>query len=359
MSEVIMRCKEAIRLINNTADRSETTTWPPELLEHINNCPDCARAFKAISILNDSLKSEKEKPIQTTPMAEIRNRIAARIEKKKKESIMSVMKNHVNRRSGLVTSLSLAVIVFLLITVVPFSYTTTVGYDMVYTGLNGLNIEAGQLEQALAALGYENAAVEYNGDNCLITNLPNKQAALETAIAFKAITGSIIEPDMKPIMATVSGSLYAQVKDKIKVEVNTDGKTNDEIANDIRLKLTQFYTNPVVTVTTVGEGRKITITAGDTTAESGSGPAIAQRIELILNSDGDISFETPGQPDPRALEIDTKGKTDEEIKAEVEAKLAEQGEEGADVQVTTNADGKHEIRVKLEKGDSACCDSLK
>jgi hypothetical protein len=347
-----MRCKEAIRLINKLTGRSDNTALPPELLEHINNCPDCASAFKAITILNDSLKSEKEKPIQTTSMAEIRNRIAARIEKKKKESIMSIMKNQVNRRSGLVTGLSLAVIVFLLITLVPFSYTTTVGYDLVYTGLNNLNIEPTQLERALAALGYENAAVEYNGDNCLITDLPSKQAALETAIAFKAITGSIIEPEMKPIMATVSGSLYAQVKDKIKIEVNTDGKTNDEIANEIRLKLTQIYTNPVVTVTTVDDGRKITITAGDSTLAPDGGVAEAKRIELILNSDGDISFDTPTAPDAQGLEIDTEGKTDAEIKAEVEAKLAEQGEEGAEVDVTTNAEGKHEIRIKLEKHES-------
>jgi len=334
-----MHCKEVMQRIN------DSVAPDGEMLKHIKTCPDCARAFKAASILTGALKGEKENNIKTTPISEFRNRITERMKEKNKESIMSIMKNRINQRSGLVTGLSLAAIVFLFIVLVPFSYTTTVGYELQYTGLNNVDITQAQITQALTTFGYENVDVQLAGGNCLISGLPNKQDAIEMAIAFKALTGSMVEPEIKPILANISGSLYAQVKDRIKIDVETEDKTDEEIADEITTKLKKIYTNPVVVVTTIDEGRKIVIK----TNESDSEITEAEIIELLLDSDGDISFETPAKAARLGLDIDTEGKTADEIKAEIEAKLAEQGEDGATVDVMTDPDGKHEIRIKLEK----------
>lgn len=341
-----MRCKEVIRRINNSVAPDS------EMREHIKSCPACARAFKAASILNNALKSEKEKSIETTPFAEIRSRIIRKTAEKKKESIMSIMKNQINRRSGLVTGLSLAVIVFLFITLVPFSYTTTVGYDLVYANLNEANITPGQLPRALAALGYEDAGIEFDGGNCLISGLPDKQAAREVAIAVKALTGFQADPQIRPITGVVSGSLFAQVREKLHIEVETEGKSDQQIADEIRQKLETVYTNPTVTVTTSGGERQITMDINDSGVNvAGDSTRDVKRIELHVGDTDNISFETPAGVS--CANLDIEGMTDAEIEAAVRAKLAEEGENVESVDITTNADGKKEIKIKVEKEETS------
>jgi hypothetical protein len=46
---------------------------------------------------------------------------------------------------------------------------------------------------------------------------------------------------------------------------------------------------------------------------------------------------------------DTENMTDEELKADVRAKLAERGITAADIAITKDADGKRRVEVKAEK----------
>ncbi len=283
-----------------------------------------------------------------TPFVDIRNRIARKAAEKQKESIMSIMKSQINRRSGLVTGLSLAVLVFLFITLVPFSYTTTIGYDLAYTNLGGINITPGQLPKALAALGYDNVEIKFDGDNCLFSGLPDKHAAREVAIAFKALTGFQAEPQVRPITGVVSGSLFAQVKEKLHIEVETEGKSDQQIADEIRQKLSAVYANPTVTVTSSGGERQITMDINDSGVNAaGDSTCDVKRIELHVGDTDNISFETPAGVSCANLNIE--GMTDAEIEAAVRAKLAEEGENVESVDITTNADGKKEIKIKVEK----------
>jgi len=344
MAKQRLHCKEVIRRIDNFAGELDR-----EVTEHIKSCPSCARAAEAAGLLEQVLKAAPNNDIDdATPFDRIRSRVEAEAIKARKGSIMEKVRNQASARPKIVAGLGFAVAVFLFLTLVPFSYTITTGYDISYAGLkNSSQISTDRLTEAMTALGYENVSINFTADGMTIGNLPNYLAAKEVSAAVAAIAGIGAIPVIEPIRQVVSGSLYAQVVDKMKIEVNTEGKSDDEIAEEIRQKLlANGFEEADVSVTTDGDEKKIDVSISKSGVEGDQ--ETESRIELKLIDDGsDISFDAP-QPAER-LKIDTEGKTNEEIKAEIEAKLAAEGKEGATVEVTTDADGQRQIKVMFEK----------
>ena len=347
MAKQRLHCKEAIRRINNCAGELDR-----EVSEHIESCPSCARAAEAAGVLRNALDAAANNDIgDATPFDRIRTRVEVAAVNVRKESIMEKVRNQVGARPRLVAGFGFAVVVFLFLTLVPFSYTITVGYDVIYSNLDNFGWDKGdRLIEALNTLGYSDAKVKMTPGGVTIGNLPDYMAAREVAAAVRTVTGIEAPHEIVPIRQTVSGSLYAQVMDKIKIEVNTEGKTDAEIAEEIRQKLLAGgYDAADVKVTTDGDEKKIDVSVSAGGA-GGEQQETESRIELKLVDDGsDISFDSP-KPVER-LEVDTEGKTNEEIKAEIEAKLAAEGKEGAKVEVTTDADGQRQIKVEFEKED--------
>lgn len=342
-----MRCKEVILLISESAGKPDR-----EVAEHLKACPACARAAEAAGVLERVLQTAREQDnVPVTPIADIREKIEALVvergRKTREESLMAKLKNQINTRPALVTGLGLAVAVFLFITLVPFSYTQTVGYDLVFSGIKPeVDVAAvrGEIENAIAALGYNNVVVDIGPEECVILNLPSWRATREATIAFAGITGFTGEAIVKPVLEMVSGSLYAQVMAKYRIDVDTEGKSDEELAEEIRLKLiSEGAVDPVVTVSTAGGECSISVNMG----EEAEGESRREMIEIRLGDSGDISFGAPCDLDIE--QIEAEGKTDAEIKAEIESRLAEQGQTGAKVEVTTDAEGKREVKICVEK----------
>jgi len=345
MAKQRLHCKEVIRLIDSHAGELDR-----EVTEHIKSCPSCARAAEAAGVLRNTLDAATNNDIgDATPFDRIRSRTEAAVNARK-ENIMEKVKNQVGTRPRLIAGLGLAIVVFLFITLVPFSYTITVGYEVAFTNIENLEqIPAERVINAVKTLGYDKARIKVFPGQMTIGNLPSYLAAKEVSAAVRTVTGIEAVPEIVPIRQTVSGSLYAQVMDKMKIEVSTEGKTDAEIAEEIRQKLiANGFDEADVKVTSEGDEKKIDVSVSRSGAEGEQ--ETESRIELKLIDEGsDISFDAP-QPAER-LEIDAKGKTNEEIKAEIEAKLAAEGKEGAKVEVTTNADGQRQIKVEFEKED--------
>ena len=142
----------------------------------------------------------------------------------------------------------------------------------------------------------------------------------------------------------VSGSLYAQTKDKpTKIEIEVEGKSDAEIKDEIEEKLKgQGLTNPDVNVTTRSDGmREIKVGVKDSTDSK----VREKRMEIIVQEDKPFAIEQP------SLEIsaDSKDKTDEEIKEEIKSKLAAEGVQDADISVTTDSSGRRQIEIRVEK----------
>jgi hypothetical protein len=265
----------------------------------------------------------------------------------KELSIMSKVKNQVNRHPGLGFSLAIAIVVFAMAVLIPFSYEKTVGYMVVYEGLDPAYEPAeGLLNRALATMGYDQATVdiEHKGASfdCEIGNLSSKAAAREAAATFAAISGYDGVSIILPVKMEISASLYAQVKDKLnKIEIDTKGKADSEVQSEIELRLKESgFDNYVVKVNTKEDGmREIYVGISDS-----SDTSVSERKFEIISSDGDISFGGESE-----ISIDSKDMTDEEITQEIRKQLKENGVEDADISVKTDQDGKRNIEIKIEK----------
>jgi hypothetical protein len=337
-----MRCKKAKRLI----DRQDTDL-DPKLREHILGCPACARALGARRLMEKSfLSARSQKQDPATPFSVIQQKISNLAEAKKEtENIMSKIRMRMAARPKMLTGLGLAVIAFLVVMLVPFPYTTTVGYQLSYSNLdNASQISADRLREALRVLGYGNSIVDISGDNCLISNLPDRQAAKAAAAAFAVVACNVANPDVKPITKTVSGSLLAQALNIFRIEVDTEGKSDSEIAEEIRQKLAaDGFVDAQVSVTSEGDQREVTVNI----SQDKNGRELAKHLNLVLGRSDSIAFNSPKTLDD--IEIDTENKTDAQIKAEMEARLAQAGILGAQVEVITTPEGKKEIKVTMEK----------
>jgi len=343
MGKQNMHCQKAMRQINSGAAKLDR-----DIAEHIKSCPTCARAAESALKLRNMFESAGTKDTGTvTPFAQLKSRIEGDARHNQKETIMSILRDQFAARPKLFAGLGLALAVFLFITLVPFSYTTTVGYSLTYADLQGAgNIDVGQLTSALDALGYGEANIQILNNRLTISKLPDENAAREAAVAFTAVTGVSGKPVIEPVTAIVSGSLYAQVMDKITVEVDAAGKTDQEIADEIRQKLLSAgMINPDVNVTTSGDEMQISVSADETDGDGNTEDAM--QLEFKLNGTDNISFDAPtGMP---SIEVSTEGKTADQVKAEIEAKLAAEGKEGANVEVIPQADGRFEIRVTFDE----------
>ena len=169
-------------------------------------------------------------------------------------------------------------------TVVPFSYEKPVGYEVVIPVDNEAMaaVSLTELTRALNLLGYDDASVNYNVDNkkkgkifiategdvavgennlhgeLVISGLPDEDAARRAGVLFVTLSETDSKPEVRILMRDVTGSLYAAIKDKlidnskVQISVYTEGKTDEEVSQDILRKLADrgFQVADVRTTTT-------------------------------------------------------------------------------------------------------------
>ena len=342
-----MHCREARNRLNNKYGLSDE-----EFLNHLRSCPACARDADAAGLLDKAFilanKGGNDKP---TSFESVKLAVMKRYENNIKErSVMDQIKDQINQRPKLAAGFILALIAFLFITLVPFSYTRIAGYEVIQSGVaDASNLENGNFEKAMAAIGYGDAQVEFNGKDIIVSNLPTRASAREVAVLMDSIIGSAREQIINTITQRISGSILAQVLEKQRtIEIDIKGKTTEEIREQIRQKLiAEGFMNPEIDVRADSDG---VIDVYVKVARDTLDNKMEKALELKITADTD-SFDLPLMESSieERFDIDTEGKTNEEIKAEIEQKLAAEGKEGAVVKVTTRPDGKKEITVDLEK----------
>lgn len=349
-----MRCRKLERHLSKSRELTDA------LRGHLNECPECARLAEAESLLVTTLDAKREQVADAaTPLNVMRAQVEARLAAadKQERRLMDTVNQKINRRPRLTWGLAAVVAVLLFLTLVPFGYEVTVGYDVACTGM-GAETAAYQpaLTEALAALGYDaSVSVSHNGDQVdyFISPLPDRYAAREAAAALTTITGASEGIEINPIVEEHSASLYAQVRDQIiTVEVETEGKTDEEIAADIEAKLAaQGVLSSTVNVTSQADGRRMIQIDMETDTEANSG---GQQMLFFGNSEGDANVSLTEFTDNgmKALTIEAEGMTDAEVEAMIEQQLTEKGLVGADATVTTDANGQRQIQINTGDGGS-------
>jgi hypothetical protein len=305
------------------------------------------RAREADHILEQSLTlARHETPAPASAFDSLRALVESRATRRpeKENSIMLGFKYLLasNRKLSLAVVTSALVLAF--ITLVPFEYQRTIGYEATYASADPASrVNPTELATVLKGLGYRDieirVAKESAGERCTIKGLPSRSAVREATAVLAGMTGFEGEPSVKPMVETVSGSLYAQVACELRAadfDFNFEGKTDEEIKSMILERLAaQGCANANVTVdrigtSTSGEPRlKITVRMG----ESGAGGVKCSLDDLNLDD----------------LDIQDKTKTDAEVKALIEQRLAARGVTDVQVTVTTNADGRREAMLMKKK----------
>jgi hypothetical protein len=342
-----MRCAEARRRLNS---RDE---YDSELVRHLSECTACSSLARADRLLNLALADARTRNDgNATPFADLRRGLTARFNKEsgKERSLMSTARKQMKKHPKSSLGLALAAAVFVFVVLVPLPYNQIVGYEVNFRDADsGQDLPAEELENTLTILGYEQPAITVvsggeSGDHTVLF-LPTESAAKEVSFAFQSLTGKSVEIVTRPVIRSVSASLYAQVRDKIRIEVESKDKTDEQIKAEIEDKLkAQGFANPDVSVESKSDGmREVHIGIQD----SSQAGEKEKQMEIMLPSDETIRIREPSVE----ISVDSEGKTDDEVRQEIEKKLAEQGIEDAEIKVSKDSEGNRQIEVKIEKED--------
>ena len=254
-----MRCHEVKRRLSSGQPLTE------EMKHHLSVCESCAQEVTASRVLDYALESGRcQESAPSTPLpliqARLDGRAAAEASPRTKESrFMAALVAH---RRSLSMSLAAAMVVFLIFTLVPFTYKTVIGYQaIVTTDGSAAAPSADDLTRALTELGYGDVTADFERVDGRLTvtlsPLPDFTAAREAAVVYATLAQSSPSTRIEPIYAEVSGSLFAQVVDRIKVNrvtVNGEDLTDKELGEAITKALAKAGITAKVTVTTDEDG---------------------------------------------------------------------------------------------------------
>lgn len=235
-----MRCREAKRLLN------EGNISHPDLSAHLSRCAKCAREAEAAGLMEAVMSDlRRENPDAATPLAQIRAHLGSfsAASSRKEHSRMAEIRHTLATKKRLGFGFGLALAALLFFTLVPFSYDRVTGYDVTIGGLPAdQQIQVNHILAGFEAIGIENASVSvnYSDDETSVymMNFTDHATAQKATAAFNTLTGMDGEVAIKKRKETVSGSLFAQVAEKLmRIEVSTSGGTPEEVQAEIEAQL--------------------------------------------------------------------------------------------------------------------------
>jgi hypothetical protein len=298
------------------------------------------------AILQAGLDSIKNEQSVHSDLTELRYQIEMSSSRKER-NFMSQLQNKFKShpRFSLIFASAVAMLLFTIL--VPFSYQKTIGYQVEYAVGDASQVPSAEvINTALAAIGQNEAKATFtyseNTGKCLISVLPNMHAVRETQALIASIMGTFSDPKVSPIVEIVSGSLYAQAKDKvIKVEVDGSNKTDEQIQDEIKSKLeAQGFKGTVVYVKSNRD-------------EVGSDSSKQIKFEMTVKGNCCIADSNATGANMQCITIDGRGKTAEQIEAEVKQRLAEKGMGDASIKVKVTGDSsdttqKRQIQIEIK-----------
>lgn len=233
-------------------------------------------------------------------------------------------------RPWLATACVVAALAVILLAV-PISYTRTTGYEVRLslagnaTGVEQVGTIAKEFKEALHA---ESVMVTAGRSESLLRAKlgPSPRPFVEAAA--RAFAGNLTErgipatASVRPVTERISTNLYAYAAGRIiEIRVNSAGKTDEQIAEEIRQQLDgSGLLNPSVTVEREGDRTKIEI-MGECDKDAGG-------CDQLATTRVTIDGKEPGSGTPIRLQIKfdkDNPPPDAEIEAEAERQLKEQG----------------------------------
>jgi hypothetical protein len=211
-----MRCKDLKNRLNSgSLDLTE------ELAEHLGCCPRCARAYESAAGVARLFKDQRSG--QSVPsLSDVRRRVEGRAARMSHwENIMSNLKYELGTRPRQTVTAVVTVAVILTAVLIPFSYTRTVGYELSFTSVDvPLELQPHLVNAVVSSLLIDDVQmVTSTGSSehgLTAIRVPTREMARGIGEYVKAVSGDIAQVNIKPVLQQASGSLYAQVAEKVK-----------------------------------------------------------------------------------------------------------------------------------------------
>ncbi len=336
-----MRCT---RIKQHLTDPDKPLT--PDLAEHIRACRECRDLWEAEQTLRRSIEAVRVEP--SPARMGTSDAWVDRVVSQQEESLVtSIIRNpfstHRRRWGWTLSVLTVALAFFVL---VPFSYQHTIGTEITIPTNAALlqKVDASAIEARLAETGYASVQVgkRINDDAALlILNVPG---STDDALAVVDAAGDLLPAplaganiELAPWRVTESGSLFAQMTNTLTVSVNTDGKTESQIADEIRAQL-QSQGMQVDNLWISKDGNETTMTLeGQVAGTDGEQVFEVHMFDDEAQGDGNISMKLLIEDlDPNLTDV-------EKIK-EVRRRLEAEGIYDADIRI----DG-DDVKIELQK----------
>jgi hypothetical protein len=221
-----MHCREAKRRLNHSRPESRPWGEDKELLAHLEQCSDCAECARAAGLLERVYDSARENDtLAVTPLAEQRKLVEARLAAARSAGanrpLAGKLFDAVRSHRVLSASATVVVAALLVVTLIPFRYDRTVGYELAVEGVhqNLVDEDNNVLCEMLYTLGLIEADVDVQGcdTTCALTvyHLKSRSEAQLVIAALTRINPAILTTDVKPVRATTSGSLLERANEEL------------------------------------------------------------------------------------------------------------------------------------------------
>lgn len=241
-----MRCHEARQRINESDQAQFDPDRDKELLEHLRLCYKCAELSETAILLNRDLKAggacDTEGGLSFPNLkARIEKKIDSGVLQQNKElSLMGKLINSVTKRPRLGLSLGVAVVLLAFLTLVPFKFERTIGYEVAIAGVDkDLALDTEKVQMLFVKLGLDDAKFDVSDCevtcNMKITHLKSENDARIIIAAFDELGNCTLE-EINEIQGEHSVSLLWYVKEGNDVKF---GDAEDGTVN--ALDITSFF----------------------------------------------------------------------------------------------------------------------
>ncbi len=241
---------EELKRSGNTELNNQAMLNNQAVLEHLLSCPACysvaTREFDAESLLSQALSNTKKSldsatDSTTTPLHFLRTRVEERLDdaqanayQLQRNSIMSKIFSQFKNRSRLSIGLALATVALLAVTVIPFRYQDTIGYEVAFAGVNkDLALDSDKITALLLELGVQGATVDVSGCettcNLKITDLKSLEDGQLLIAAFESGGAVHLTNELTPIVDTVSGNFLTKAHKAFFVSKEGDVPARGEL----------------------------------------------------------------------------------------------------------------------------------
>jgi hypothetical protein len=235
-----MRCSEAKRRLNEYWQQELEKVDDLELHRHLRKCSACARHAAAVRSLRRDFAAARGHDLGGgLPLSILKTRVEAHAASpatfttSEEKSIMSTMIRGLKKRSRLSATVAVAAVVLAFLTLVPFSFEQTVGYEVAVAGVDkDLALDNNRVQALLATLGMEEA--EFDVTDCeatcnlVVRKLGSQEDADLVVAAFKSGEECLVDCEISMVRAEGSVSLFSQAKKVIFV--------GDKSADDAGIK---------------------------------------------------------------------------------------------------------------------------